>query len=282
MADSNITQHMPPRFESPSIFTWIGWVAVFALIYMSFSVSQFNLSSLSEGIPNIGNLLGQMFPPDFSRLPSLLKLLWETFMMAVCGTVIGVILSIPLAMLAAKNLTPHPIIGWITNSFISLFRTIPDLIWALVFVIAVGLGPIAGALTIAVDTIGFLGKFFAKAMEEQDEGPQVAIKTLGGNKLDIAFASVLPNGMGAFINDTLFALEKSTRSSVILGLVGAGGIGIELKVAMDLFDYQTATTIILMIFVLVLVVEQLSGWLRHNLKKTKVKKKHETKLKEVQ
>lgn len=254
--------HMPPRFETPSALAWLAWVIGLFLVYASFQESGITLDALSQGIPQLGRLFGQMFPPDFTRLPSLLALLWQTFLMAVCGTIIGIVVSLPLAILAAKNLTPHPTVGWFVNMIISLFRTIPDLIWALIFVITVGLGPVAGALTIAVDTIGFLGKFFAQTMEEQDEGPQMALKTLGASKLDITWATVIPNGMPSFINDALFALEKATRSSVILGLVGAGGIGIELKVAMDLFNYQTATAIIIMIFALVIAVEQASEWLK--------------------
>jgi len=252
----------PDRFEKPSILTMALVIFAIGLIYSSFSISGVSITSLLEGIPRLVRLGEQMFPPDISRLNDLLYLLWQTFMMALCGTVIGIVVSIPLAILSAKNLTPHPLVRQGVKSLVSFFRTVPDLIWALVFVITVGLGPIAGALTIAVDTIGFLGKFFAETMEEQEKGSQDAIKTLGGNKLDIAFASVIPNSMASFINDSLFALEKATRSSVILGLVGAGGIGIELKVAMDMFNYATATSIIIMVFILVVIVEQLSGWLR--------------------
>lgn len=253
---------MPPRFENPGILSWMAWVIGIALIYASFEESGVTWSALSQGVPQLGRLFSQMFPPDFTRISTLLALLWQTFLMAVCGTVIGIVMSLPFAILSAKNLTPHPAVGWVVTTVISLFRTIPDLIWALIFVITVGLGPIAGALTIAVDTIGFLGKFFAQAMEDQDEGPQMALKTLGASRLDITWATVIPNGMPSFINDALFALEKSTRSSVILGLVGAGGIGIELKVAMDLFNYRTATAIIIMIFALVIIVEQASNWLK--------------------
>ena len=127
----------------------------------------------------------------------------------------------------------------------------PDLVWALIFVIAVGLGPFAGTLAIAVDTVGFCGRFFAEAMEDVDKGPTEALRAQGVRRFDTIFCAVMPAAMPSFITTSLFALEKSTRSSVILGLVGAGGIGIELKVAMDLFDYPRAATIILMIFALV-------------------------------
>lgn len=188
--------------------------------------------------------------------------LLQTFQMAVAGTVIGIILSVPLAILAARNISPNKTVFFLSRSLISFFRTVPDLIWALFFVIAVGLGPAAGTLAIAVDTIGFCGRFFAEAMEEVDEAPVEALNSLGASRTGMIFSAVIPQAMPSFINSSLFSLEKATRSSVVLGLVGAGGIGIELKVAMDLFNYDVASTIILSVFVLVLVVESTSTYLR--------------------
>ena len=175
---------------------------------------------------------------------------------------LGLVFSLPLAILAARGLSPHPVVYYAVRSLISLFRTVPDLVWALFFVIAVGLGPAAGTLAIMIDTIGFCGRFFAEAMEETDKGPREALTALGASRIGVVFSAVVPQAMPSFINTALFSLEKSTRSSVVLGLVGAGGIGLELKVAMDLFQYSTASTIILCIFLLVLVVEQASTWLR--------------------
>ena len=259
------TRNMPDRVKMPSPVSFVLMIAALALLYTAFVETGVSAQTLIDGIPRLGRLVEQMFPPNLSRLEILAELLWETFLMAVSGTTLGIILSVPLAILAARNLSPHPLVRWAVRNIISFFRTVPDLIWALVFVITVGLGPVAGVLTIAVDTIGFLGKFFAESMEEQDKGPQEAIKTMGGSMLDVTFASVIPNAMPSFINDSLFALEKATRSSVILGLVGAGGIGIELKVAMDMFNYSTAATIILLIFLLVVIVEQMSNFLRRKI-----------------
>jgi phosphonate transport system permease protein len=145
---------------------------------------------------------------------------------------------------------------------IALFRTVPDLVWALLFVIAVGLGPFAGTLAIAIDTAGFASRFFAEAMEDVDKGPSEALTAQGVRRTDIVFCAIIPAALPAFITTSLFALEKSTRSSVVLGLVGAGGIGIELKVAIDMFDYPSAMTIILMIFALVVAVEQAGSFVR--------------------
>jgi phosphonate transport system permease protein len=203
-----------------------------------------------------------MFPPSTSRLLQIGQAVLETFQMALVGTVIGVALSLPLAWLATRGLTPHPALYYGARGLIALFRTVPDLIWALFFVVAVGLGPFAGTLALAVDTMGFCGRFFAEAMEEQDKGPQEALRAIGASRSGVLMGAVIPGALPSFINTSLFSLEKATRSSVVLGLVGAGGIGIELKVAMDMFEYDQAATIILFVFALVLLVERASAYLR--------------------
>jgi phosphonate transport system permease protein len=182
--------------------------------------------------------------------------------MAVAGTFIGGVVSVPLAILAARHLSPHVAIYHGVRAMIAVCRTVPDLVWALLFVAIVGLGPFAGVLAILVDKVGFCGRFFAEAMEEADRRPQDALVALGASRLGVVFAAVIPAAMPSMINTALFALEKATRSSVILGLVGAGGIGIELQVSMDMFRYSEAATIILAILILVVAVEQGSSWLR--------------------
>ena len=148
---------------------------------------------------------------------------------------------------------------------VTLSLSVPDLVWALIFVIMVGLGPFAGTLAIMVDTIGFCARFFAESMEEVDPSPQESLTALGASRTGVVFCSIIPATLPAFVNTSLFALEKATRSSVILGLVGAGGIGIELKVSMDMFEYSEAATIIIAIFLLVLAVEQVSSRLRNRI-----------------
>lgn len=259
------TLHAAERFERPSAFAFIGWFLVLALLVWSFSGSELSAEKLIRGVPYMGNILGRMFPPDLTRLDSVLLSLATTFQMAVSGCVLGLILSFPLAVLAAEGLSPHPVVRVLTRGLIALFRTVPDLIWALFFVIAVGLGPAAGVLALMIDTIGYAGRFFAEAMEETDKGPREALSTIGANRTGLIFSAVVPNAMPSFIATSLFCVEKATRASVVLGLVGAGGIGVELKVAFDLFDYDTALTIILAIFALVVAVEQIGGYLRRRI-----------------
>jgi len=241
---------------------YVGAIGFFAY---SLHGSDISIESLIGGLPNMARLIGEMFPPSLARLESVAGAMLETFQMAFAGTVIGVVLSVPLAICAARSLTPHPVLYHATRWLIALFRTVPDLVWALFFVVTVGLGPFAGMLTLVVDAIGFCGRFFAEAMEEVDKGPQEALTALGARRSGVVFSAVLPAAMPSMINSSLFTLEKATRASVVLGLVGAGGIGIELKVAMDLFQYDQAATIIIGVFLLVLIVERLSSILRQRI-----------------
>lgn len=261
--DDGRHQDLPGRFERPGAFRFAAYVGLAAFVLWSFQGAGWSLSALLSGGPAMADFLSRAWPPTLERLPQLSEALLETFQMALAGTIIGVIVSLPLAVLAAKGLTRQTFVSRIlyTSSrlLVALFRTVPDLVWALVFVITVGLGPFAGTLAIAVDTIGFCGRFFAESMEDVEKGPGEALTAAGAGKLDTIFCAVVPAAIPSFITTSLFALEKATRSSVVLGLVGAGGIGIELKVAMDFFDYQLAMTIILMIFVLVLLVERIGN-----------------------
>jgi phosphonate transport system permease protein len=255
----------PGRIEQPKAIQFVLLVAAFAGLAASFYNSEFSVWRLIEGMPNIWRLLNDMFPPDLSRLPAVLRGILETFQMAIVGTFVGVLLSLPIAVLATRTHSPNRVVYFATRGMVSFFRTIPDLIWALIFVVAVGLGPFAGTLALVVDTIGFCGRFFAEAMEEVDEGPQEALRALGASRIDVIGSAVLPAAIPSIIASSLFSLEKATRASVVLGIVGAGGIGMELQVSLSLFNYQQALTILLAIFFLVLAVEQVGGRLRNRI-----------------
>jgi phosphonate transport system permease protein len=253
---------LPARLGRPSPFAFVLALAAAAFVIASFTTSGVSIDKLVRGLPALGRLVDQMFPPSLERIEPVLWSLLQTFQMAVAGTVLGLILSLPLAILAAPSLSPHPVIVWAVRGLVAFFRTVPDLVWAIVFVIAVGLGPAAGVLALMIDTIGFAARFFAEAMEETDKGPREALTAMGASRSGVIFSAVIPQALPSMINTSLFSLEKATRGSVVLGLVGAGGIGIELKVSLELFDYDQAATIIIAIFLLVLAVERASTWVR--------------------
>jgi phosphonate transport system permease protein len=192
----------------------------------------------------------------------ILAALLVTVEMALLGTIIGVILSVPLAVMAARNTTPHWSLYGVSRAIITVSRTIPDLIWGLIFVIAVGLGPEAGVLAITVDVMGFCGRFFAESIEDIDPGRIEGLRAIGAPRVGVIVGGVIPACLPSFVTTSMFALESSARSSVVLGLVGAGGIGIELATSMTLLRYDEALTIILAILVVVVAFERLSAAIR--------------------
>ncbi len=265
MTDTATSRSGPKRFAAPEPLKAALFAGGLGFFLWSLAGAGVSISELISGLPNMGVIASEMVPPATDRFLPMLWSVLTTFQMALVGTVIGVVISVPLAVLAARNLAPHPLIHAAVRGIVSFLRTVPDLAWALFFVASVGLGPFAGTLTIIVDTVGFCARFFAENMEEADPGPGEAIATLGGRRIDIVVCCIFPAALPAMINTSLFALEKAVRSSVVLGLVGAGGIGAELAVSMEMFRYDQAATIVLMIFVLVLGVERFSSWSRGRL-----------------
>ncbi|MEY4697965.1 MAG: phosphonate transporter, permease protein PhnE [Pseudomonadota bacterium] len=256
------------RFRHRSLPEYLGILIVLALVLSSLWTTAPQVDALGRGLARLvapSGLLAQMFPPDLTRIDRIALKLLETLQMAIAGAALGLVLALPFAILATNRLSPHPVVRAVARAVIALFRTIPDLVWAIFFIIMVGLGPAAGVLAIMVDKIGFAGRFFAEAMEEADPGPQDALRAIGASRLGIIFSAVLPACLPSFTATSLFALEKAVRGSAALGLVGAGGIGVDLKVAFDLFNYDEALTIILMLLLLVMAVEQGSGWIRSKL-----------------
>ena len=261
---TDTTAHAPARYDRPSALAFLGYAAAVVIILWSFAGAGFSVDKMLSAPPRFADFVDRAFPPNLE--PQVLERLgWkmlETLQIALAGAVIGVIVSVPVALLAARGLIVGPWVNQIVRTILGFIRAVPDIAWALVFVVAVGLGPFAGMLAIAIDTIGFCGRFFADDMEGIEKGPSESLSATGARKLDVVACATIPAAMPAFISTSLYALEKAVRSSTILGLVGAGGIGIELKVGFDLFDYPTAMTVILMIAVVVIAIEHLSGWAR--------------------
>jgi phosphonate transport system permease protein len=256
---------LPHRFATPGAAGFFGYLAVILLVFWSLDGAGWSIERLVASPPRLADFLSRSWPPSTEGLDRLAWKMVETMQIAIAGAAIGIILSLPVALLAARGVLAGRLVNTVVRIILGFIRAVPDLAWALVFVVAVGLGPFAGVLAIAIDTLGFCGRFFADDMENTDPGPAEALTATGARRIDVAAAAVIPGAMPAFVSTSLFALEKAVRSSTILGLVGAGGIGIELKVAFDFFDYPTALTVILMIAVVVIGVEQLGALLRQRI-----------------
>ncbi|MBS1300924.1 phosphonate ABC transporter, permease protein PhnE [Loktanella sp. SALINAS62] len=256
------TTNLPPRFRAPSALSWVVLVGFAAFFIQGIIASDISVERLVKGASNLVRFVGQAIPPDFSRMPNLADAMLETMNIAVVGVTFGCLFSVPLALLAARNTAPNGAVRAFARFVISVARTIPDLIWALIFVVTVGLGPLAGILAIVMDTIGFAARFYSERFEEVQKGPSEALTATGAGRLSVIFGAILPESFASTTATSLFSVEKAIRSAVTLGLVGAGGIGVELSTAMRLFRYDQAAAIIIVILVVVVGFEQLSTSIR--------------------
>jgi len=188
--------------------------------------------------------------------------LWETLEIALWGTVLAIALSAPLAFFSAANLTPNRITYVVARGIVSFLRAIPELVSALFLVLAYGFGPIAGVLALALHAAGFLGKFYAEDVENADPRPQEALVAIGANRLKVLRFAILPQVMPQYVAYTLYVLDRNFRMATVIGLVGAGGIGQELKGRFDMYNYHHVATILVGIFVAVFAIDQIAARLR--------------------
>lgn len=276
-------------------------VGLFLLLW-SFDGAKIRPGELVEGIPQVFATFGRMFPPDFAKvtdrknyfLPENLSLTelilpftldanraharqrwWtntfpqtvvgatlETVQMALAGTFLALVVAFPLGFLAARNTTPHRLVYYGVRSGLNLVRTIPDLALGLLFVAAVGLGPFAGTLALAIHTATVLGKLLSESVENIDEGVVEAIRATGAGYSQILSFAVLPQILPDLISFTLYRLETNIRAASVLGLIGAGGIGYLMNTSFRTFQYQEAAAIVVVLIALVMLVDHLSSRLR--------------------
>lgn len=232
------------------------------LLWWAARGSQVSLGELAKGVPWIVDFVTRMFPPNMTFLEKLVKPALETIQIAIWGTVLAIILAIPVCFFAARNLSPSATVFHLTRQILNITRGINEIILALVFVAAVGLGPFPGVLALAVHGAGMLGKFFAEAIEEIDQGPLEALRATGASSMQIIIFGVIPQVITAWIAVSLYRFETNLRQATVLGMVGAGGIGFELVGSMKLFQYQDTATCILVIIVMVMTADYISNKLR--------------------
>ena len=244
-------------------------LAVLALIgafyAMCFSLAQVDPAKLAEGLPKLAGWLAQAWPPRGDELPLIVRRTAETIAMATVGTTAAALLALPMALLGSRNLTPLPILYYPVRWFLNMLRGIDSFVFALLFVAAVGLGPFAGVIGIALHTWGSAAKLFADHLENADLAPYDAVRTTGAGRFTSIAYAVLPDVLPVFASTALFWLEFNVRASTVLGVVGAGGIGQELKNSMDLLDFNRLFTIIAFILIVVTLLDQVSNWLRRKL-----------------
>ncbi|WP_454918078.1 phosphonate ABC transporter, permease protein PhnE [Xanthobacter sediminis] len=243
--------------------TLAGGAAGLAVILAAFLYAgAFDLARYADAVPTIWRLAQDAMPPDFSRWHAWGRPLLETLSMSVDGTVVGALVALPLSALAARNLVHTPLIGEPVRLFLNVLRSIPGLIWGVIFVAAVGFGPLPGVLALAAHTTGMLGKFFAETIEHVETGPGDALRAHGVSRLGVLRFSILPQVLPRLVDVTIYRWEHNLRAATTLGAVGAGGLGLEIVTAFHLFEYREASALILVLLGLVTLINLIGATVR--------------------
>ena len=254
-------------FRSPRarLAIWFGWLCLVALFVYCWQVMTANTiwMFIWDAPRQAADIGDRMFPPRLSYLPELLIPLWDTLNMATLGTMLGVILAVPVAFLAARNTTPSALILRPVALFIIVAsRSINSLIWALLLVAILGPGLLAGIIAIGLRSIGFIGKLMYEAIEETDIRQIEAVTATGASPAQVLNYAIVPQIMPAFWGITVFRWDINIRESAILGLVGAGGLGLKLQASLNTLAWPQVTTILLVILATVIVSEWVSARVR--------------------
>lgn len=207
--------------------------------------------------------LARFFPPDFSLLPHLVKPTIETFMIACLGTFLALVLAIPVSWFAAHNITPYKSITYpIGRGIMTLSRSVHEIVWGLIFVAAVGLGAFPGILAVAMRSIGFISKLTAEAIEDINPGQMEAIRATGANGFQVILYAVIPQILPVFVGNTIFQWDINIRRATIMGLVGAGGLGLTFHRQLVMYNYGGVTTVIIALLLLIAIGEIGSYYIR--------------------
>jgi len=240
-------------------------VALLAVYWLCLRVSGIDLHRLAEGLPRLMTWLARSWPPNFEDLDSYVRGAAETFAIATLGTTLGALIAVPLCLAAARNVTPNSMLYYPARSILNVLRSIDTFVFALLFVAAVGLGPFSGILGVALHVAGSIGKLWSEDIEAADPRPIEALTATGASRLLVIRFGLLPTVAPGLASTVLYMWEFNIRSSTVLGLVGAGGIGQQLKNSVDLLDFPRVLAIVLVILVMVAVADAMSAAIRRRL-----------------
>lgn len=236
------------------------------ILIAAWYVGLLDYAKLADGMPAIGKLFSEAMPPDFTDWRNWIKPLFDTLAMSIAGTALAIGLSLPIAVLAARNTSPNLLTYQIARSLLNALRSVPELIMGIVFVAAVGFGALPGVLALGLHSVGMIGKFFAEAIEHADSGPIEAARSAGGSKLQIILHGVLPQVLPQMADTAVYRWEYNFRASTVMGMVGAGGIGFELMGSLRIMQYQEVSAILIVILLMVTLVDGFSSHLRGKFK----------------
>jgi phosphonate transport system permease protein len=235
------------------------------LLIASALKTKATLGELVAGVPEMGKLLREMFPPDWGYLDVIFKPMLQTVQMAIVGTTVGALIAVPVALFAARNVTRSPFLYYPARFILNLVRTVPDLLYAGIFVAIFGLGALAGTLALAFFSFGLVSRLLYESIESIDPGPLEAMTAVGANKIQWINFGVIPQVTAQFLAYLLYTFEVNVRAAAVLGLVGAGGIGLYLDRTLNQLRYDRASTIIISTLIIVLIIDYTSTKLRERL-----------------
>ncbi len=249
---------IPSRFTLTRIL--IAVVAI-SIYWWSFEGTGLNPVEIYNGMPGLWDLLRHMFPPDTDVLLSLWTPFIETLQIGILASLIGSVIAVPVGFLAASNMSPkfvyHPV-----RLVLNVFRGVSEIIWALLFVVAVGLGPMPGVLALIIFSIGVMGKLIAEAVEAVDPGPLEAMRATGASNWKVFVYGAWPQVLPTYLTICLYYWDHNTRQATILGFVGAGGLGYTLLFAISTYEFEKATTAIILLILLITAIDQFCLFLR--------------------
>ncbi len=251
---------LEPRSRMPLII-----LLVVIAAWISVEITGFDLAKLIKRGKYFFDILKQMVPPDTSYLPVIWEPLFDTIKMSLLGSIIGALVAVPVAILAASNIVKNRLILSITRLFLSLVRTMPTLVIALIATYILGLGTLAGTMAIAVFTFAYIGKLLYEQIETVDMGAYEAMEAMGANKLRAFLAAIVPQVLPSYIANCLFCFEGNVRYASILGYVGAGGLGLILNEKIGWRQYSSVGMILVTLFIAVMLIEAISHYLRKKL-----------------
>jgi phosphonate transport system permease protein len=258
-------EQRPSGFRIRRYLKLLAIIAGVGLVHLwAWQGTGMDLGRIIAGTPRMWRFLGEMVPPNWTVIETVLGATLETLQIAVIGTTLGAAIALPLGFMAANNVA-RPLVRNATRTLLNGIRSVPVILYALFFVVAVGLGPMAGTLAIIIYSTGILGKFYSEAVETIDPRVTEAIWATGATRLQVLRYGVLPQVLPHFVDYTLYRLEINFREATILGLVGAGGIGFYITLYMRSFTYDRVATITLVILVVVMAIDLISSYLRSKL-----------------
>ena len=250
-----------PKNWRTSVISAIFFSFVVALVW-SWLYIDMTLSTVFGGFSDIWNLILYMFPPIFDNFPEALRTTIETIWMALIGTTLAVLLSIPLAFMAARNTSPHPTVIAVARGIIALTRAIPTLVLAAIFASSVGIGPFPGILALGLHSIGMIAKLFTEAIENTEATSRDAVMSTGAGKWQSILTAIIPQITPSSVGTSLYRLDINLRESAVLGFVGAGGVGFLIQSELRGLDYQRAISAVTVIFIAITLIELVSARLR--------------------